>query len=74
MNKYNLEFVVDVDLSKCFDTLDHEIILKAISMRVSDGSVLRLIRKFLKAGVMESGVIDYSEVGSPQAVSYHHLL
>jgi RNA-directed DNA polymerase len=66
MNKYNLEFVVDMDLSKCFDTLDHEIILKAVNEKVSDGTILKLIRKFLKAGVMESGTVDESEVGSPQ--------
>jgi len=66
MNKYGLEHVVDMDLSKCFDTLDHEIMIKAVSERISDGRVLNLIRKFLKSGVMQSDNFTKTEVGSPQ--------
>lgn len=66
MNKYGLEHVVDMDLSKCFDTLDHEIMIKAVSERISDGRVLELIRKFLKSGVMQSDNFTKTEVGSPQ--------
>ncbi|ABW19523.1 group II intron reverse transcriptase/maturase [Alkaliphilus oremlandii] len=66
MNKYGLEHVVDMDLSKCFDTLDHEIMMKAVSERISDGRVLKLIEKFLKAGVMHSDNFSRTEVGSPQ--------
>ena len=47
INKYGLEHVVDMDLSKCFDRLDHELILKGVNRKVSDGSVLKLIRKFV---------------------------
>jgi RNA-directed DNA polymerase len=71
MNKYELEHVVDMDLSKCFDTLDHEIIIKSVNEKVSDGKILKLINKFLKAGVMESGVVDESDIGSPQEALYH---
>lgn len=66
MNKYGLEYVVDMDLSKCFDTLDHEIMIKAVSEKVSDGKVLDLIKKFLKSGVMHSDNFTKTEVGSPQ--------
>jgi len=66
MNKYGLEHVVDMDLSKCFDTLDHEIMIKAVSEQISDGRVLDLIRKFLKSGVMNSDNFSKTEVGSPQ--------
>ncbi|MGI6555143.1 MAG: group II intron reverse transcriptase/maturase [Bacillota bacterium] len=66
MNKYGLKYVVDMDLSKCFDRLDHEQIIKAVNRKVSDGSVLKLIRKFLKAGVMEDGAYKATEIGSPQ--------
>lgn len=66
MNKYRLEHVVDMDLSKCFDTLDHEIIIKSVSEQISDGKVLELIKKFLKSGVMQSGNFNKTEVGSPQ--------
>lgn len=66
MNKYGLEHVVDMDLSKCFDTLDHEIMIKAVSEQISDGRVLDLIRKLLKAGIMHSDNFIKTEVGSPQ--------
>lgn len=66
MNKYGLGYVVDMDLSKCFDTLDHEIIIKSVNEKVSDGRILRLICKFLKAGVMESGIVDESDTSCPQ--------
>ena len=66
MNKYGLEYVVDMDLSKCFDTLDHEIIIKTVNEKVSDSRILRLIGKFLKTGVMENGNFDESDIGCPQ--------
>lgn len=66
MNKYGLKYVVDMDLSKCFDTLDHEIMMEAVSEKISDGSVLNLIKKFLKSGVMHSNNFSKTEVGSPQ--------
>lgn len=66
MNKYGLKHVVDMDLSKCFDTLDHELILEAVNRRVSDGRVLGLIRGFLKTGVMEGDKEIEPEQGSPQ--------
>lgn len=66
LNTYGLKYVVDMDLSKCFDRLDHELILKAVAERVSDGSVLKLIRQFLKAGVMKDGAVEATEMGSPQ--------
>jgi RNA-directed DNA polymerase len=66
MNKYGLTHVVDMDLSKCFDTLDHEIIMDTLSERISDGKVLKLIRKFLKSGVMENGDFTATHQGSCQ--------
>lgn len=66
MNKYGLRYVVDIDLSKCFDRLDHELILKGVNRKVSDGSVLNLIRSFLEAGVMKDGAYSETDIGSPQ--------
>jgi RNA-directed DNA polymerase len=66
MNRYGLSYVVDMDLSKCFDTLDHELILEGVNRKVSDGSVLKLIRKFLRAGVMKDSEFEETEIGSPQ--------
>lgn len=64
--KYDLNWVVDLDLSKCFDTLDHDLILKTFRKRIADGSVLGLLTLFLKSGVMSDGSWLASEVGSPQ--------
>lgn len=66
IRRYGLEHVVDMDLSKCFDKLDHEIIVKSIQKRVTDGSVLELITQFLKSGVMVDGYWQQTELGSPQ--------
>jgi len=66
MNKHNLKYVVDMDLSKCFDTLNHDLIIKSVSEIISDGSVLKLIRKFLESGVMKDGDFIETEIGSPQ--------
>lgn len=66
MNRYGLNYVVDMDLSKCFDTLDHEIMMNAVAEKISDKSVLNLIKKFLKSGVMHNNNFSETEVGSPQ--------
>jgi RNA-directed DNA polymerase len=66
LNRYRLEYVVDMDLSKCFDKLDHDLIIECVNQKVSDGSVLKLIRKFLTAGVMSDGAWEATEVGSAQ--------
>lgn len=66
IRKYDLKWVVDMDLSKCFDTLDHEIIIRSIKKRVTDGSILNLVKMFLTSGVMENGNWQSSTEGSPQ--------
>lgn len=66
MNRYGLEYVVDMDLSKCFDTLDHELILKAVNRKVSDGRILKLTKLFLKSGMMDCGAFYETKEGSPQ--------
>ena len=66
MRKYGLEYVVDMDLSKCFDRLDHEFMMTEMAKMVSDGSVLDLVRTFLKSGVMEDGHYADTVKGSPQ--------
>ncbi len=66
IREHELVWVVDMDLSRCFDTLDHELILKAFRKRIADGSTLNLIRLFLKSGVMMDEGWRESEIGSPQ--------
>ncbi len=66
IREYQRKWVVDMDLSKCFDTLDHDLIISSFRKRIADGSILSLLEKFLKSGVMVGGEWRASEVGSPQ--------
>jgi RNA-directed DNA polymerase len=59
-------WLVEVDIRKFFDTLDHAQLRALLRQRVRDGVVLRLIDKWLKAGVLEDGELTYPEAGTPQ--------
>jgi len=59
-------WILEVDIRKFFDTLDHAHLQALLRQRVRDGVVLRLIGKWLNAGVMEDGAVTYPEAGSPQ--------
>src|SRR3954451_16170741 len=59
-------WVVEVDIRKFFDTLDHRHLREFVGRRVRDGVLLRLIGKWLNAGVMEDGAVSYPDAGSPQ--------
>ena len=58
--------VVDIDLEKFFDRVNHDRLLARIAERVSDKRLLKLIRAFLRAGVMENGLVSPAEEGTPQ--------
>ncbi|SUA64660.1 Group II intron-encoded protein ltrA [Oligella urethralis] len=66
IRRYGLKHVVDMDLSKCFDRLDHELIIQQVKKRVTDSSVLELMRQFLQSGVMIDGKLASTDIGSPQ--------
>lgn len=66
IRRYQRKWVVDMDLSKCFDTLNHDLILRVFRRRIADGSILELIRKFLQSGVVLADGWQASEEGSPQ--------
>lgn len=59
-------WILEVDIRKFFDTLDHAHLREFLQRRVRDGVLRRLIGKWLKAGVMEEGSISYPDAGSPQ--------
>jgi group II intron reverse transcriptase/maturase len=59
-------WILEVDIRKFFDTLDHAVLRELVRRRVRDGVLLRLIGKWLNAGVFEGGQITYPEAGSPQ--------
>ncbi|ALP37552.1 group II intron reverse transcriptase/maturase [Paenibacillus sp. IHB B 3084] len=65
---------VEIDLSKYFDTLNHELLLHLLRNQVQDNRVIELIKKYLKSGVMENGVRRETEEGSPQGGPLSPLL
>lgn len=66
--------VVDVDLEKFFDRVNHDILMGLIAKRVADKRLLKLIRGFLTAGVMEEGLVSPMEEGTPQGGPLSPLL
>jgi RNA-directed DNA polymerase len=59
-------YVVDIDLEKFFDRVNHDVMMSRIAKRVKDKRVLKLIRAFLNAGMMEEGLVKPTEEGVPQ--------
>jgi RNA-directed DNA polymerase len=59
-------WIVEVDIRKFFDTLDHAHLRELLQQRVRDGVLLRLIGKWLKAGVLEAGELTFPDAGTPQ--------
>jgi RNA-directed DNA polymerase len=66
--------VVDVDLAKFFDRVDHDILIERLRRRVDDAGVIRLIRAYLNAGIMEGGVLSQRQLGTPQGGPLSPLL
>ena len=58
--------VLDADIQGFFDQIPHQVIMAAVAAEVADGNILRLVEKFLTAGVMENGVFKPTTVGTPQ--------
>ena len=67
-------FAVTLDLSKYFDTLNHEILINLLRRDIKDERVVQLIKRYLKSGVMENGVDMETEEGSPQGGNLSPLL
>jgi group II intron reverse transcriptase/maturase len=69
-----VNWVLDADLRKFFDSVDHEWLLRMVAHRIADRRVLRLLRQWLKAGVLESGVWHETVEGTPQGSGISPLL
>jgi RNA-directed DNA polymerase len=67
-------WVVDLDLEKFFDRVNHDRLMKSVALRIADKRMLRLIGAFLKAGVMENGLVSPVDEGTPQGGPLSPLL
>lgn len=68
------QYVVDIDLEKFFDKVNHDMLMGRAAKRVADKRLLKLLRAFLKAGVMEDGLVSPTDEGTPQGGPLSPLL
>lgn len=66
IEKKYTNYILDADIKGYFDNINHDVIMKALEMHIKDTNLLRLIKRFLKTGIMENGEIIISEYGTPQ--------
>jgi RNA-directed DNA polymerase len=74
ISKTKVNWILDADISKFFDTIERNWLIKFIEHRVADARVVRLIKKWLHAGVLEDGRLEQSELGTVQGGSISPLL
>lgn len=74
IERKKVNWILDLDIRGFFDNLDHEQLVQYVEERIADPRILRLIRKWLKAGVMEDGEWKATEVGTPQGSGISPLL
>jgi retron-type reverse transcriptase len=66
IERKKVNYVVDADIRGFFDHVDHEWLMKFLELRIADPNLLRLIKRFLKAGVVEAGIVYDTPEGTPQ--------
>lgn len=74
MRREGKRWVCDLDLKACFDSIAFEPLMEAVGRRIRDKWVLRLIRRWLKAGILEHGVVTEPSMGTPQGAVLSPLL
>jgi RNA-directed DNA polymerase len=68
------KIVVDIDLEKFFDNVNHDILMARLARHIEDKRMLRIVRKFLQAGIMQNGVCTMRNMGTPQGGPLSPLL
>lgn len=68
------ELVVDADIQACFDQIDHDALMGQVERRICDRNLLKLLRAWLRAGIVEGGVVPEVEAGTPQGSPISPLL
>ena len=74
IDRLPIRHIVDADVSKYFDTVNHKWLMEFLQHRVTDRTLLRLIGKWLNAGILENGIVSRSEEGTPQGGPLSPLL
>src|SRR5258708_27822379 len=74
IERRKVNWILDVDVRDFFGTVNHEWLVRFLKHRIGDERILRLIRKWLKAGVLEEGIVTESEQGTPQGATVSPLL
>ena len=66
LHRQGNKVVLDADIKGFFDNIPHQVIMDAVAAEIADGNILRLVERFLTAGVMEDGVFKPTTIGTPQ--------
>lgn len=74
IERRKVSFIVDADIRSFFDTVNHDWLIRFVEHRIGDKRVIRLIRQWLRAGVLEDGIVGISETGTAQGAVISPLL
>ena len=74
IERRRVNFIVDADIRSFFDTVNQQYLVECVEQRIGDPRMIRLIQKWLKAGILEDGVVTVSEVGTGQGAVISPLL
>jgi len=74
LNKGRYHYLVEADIKSFFNQIDHDLLLEMLAQRIDDKPFLNLIRKWLKAGILDNGQLHYPESGTPQGGTISPIL
>jgi group II intron reverse transcriptase/maturase len=74
LRRQRYTYVLDADIKGCFDHISHQAVMSELARVIADGNILRLVEKFLKAGVLEDGKVRSTREGTPQGGVFSPLL